>query len=179
MEMRIPTSQNMPFSFGNKPVTTISGLANTNAVRQPSSQSLLGSTPGLGCIMKPPQNLTNIESNADSEDDFPICQASLPNPNAIPLSTNCIPQFGKPGMGIGMQFGQTKSNQMLFSHLKNMRAQVEQVNMMIDSLYQILTQPHVLNEKQVEQIHTQINTMRDSILVNNKSINEIYRIMST
>jgi hypothetical protein len=192
MEMRLPTSQNttqntsqnMPFTFGSTPA-----FGHTRQPSfQPTSQSSFVGTPGLGCIMKPPQNLTNTantantESNADSEDDFPICQASLPNPNAKPLSTNCTPQFGKPGMGglgMGIQFGQTKSNQMLFVHLKNMRAQVEQSNMMIDSLYQILSQPHLLNSIQIEQIHTQINTMRDSIVANNNSINEIYRIMST
>ncbi len=165
--MRLPmphiTSQNMPqnsFTFGNKPVTTMSAF---------------GQTPALGCIMKPPPNPKN---NDDSEDDFPICQASLPNP----LATNCTPQFGKPGMGglgMGMQFGYTKSNQMLFVHLKNMRAQVEQANSMIDSLYQILSQPHILNATQVEQIHIQINTMRNSISSNNNCINEIYRIMSS
>jgi hypothetical protein len=149
--------------------------------------------------MKPPQNLTNLPNqqnqptqqnqpndNNDSEDDFPICQASLPNPlhkqHVNPLSTNCTPQFGKPGiggLGMGIQFGHTKSNQMLFGHLKNMRAQVEQANMMIDSLYQILSQPHLLDATQVDQIHTQINTMRDSIVTNNNSINEIYRIIAT
>jgi hypothetical protein len=60
-----------------------------------------------------------------------------------------------------------------------MRAQVEQANSMIDSLYQILSQPHILNATQVEQIHIQINTMRNSISSNNNCINEIYRIMSS
>ena len=193
MEMRLPTSQNttqntsqnMPFTFGSTPA-----FGHTRQPSfQPTSQSSFVGTPGLGCIMKPPQNLTNQPNQAnqpndnnDSEDDFPICQASLPNPNAKPLSTNCTPQFGKPGMGglgMGIQFGQTKSNQMLFVHLKTMRTQVEQANMMIDTLYQILSQPHLLNAPQIEQIHTQINTMRSSVIANNNSINEIYRIMST
>jgi hypothetical protein len=82
--------------------------------------------------------------------------------------------------GSTIHFGQKiKSNQMIFNHLKNMRAQVEQNNMMIDSFYQILSQPHELNANQLEQIYTQISTLRNNVSDNNNSISEIYKIIST
>ena len=158
----------MPFTFGNGPSKTVASTISGNFA-----------IPAVAPITQP--------TNDDSEDDFPICQAPMINPSVKQFSTQCIQQrpqqqsFCNLGSNLGsnIQYGQTKSNQLLYVHLKNMRAQVEQANMMIDSLYQILSQPHILNATQIEQIYTQINTMRDSILANNKSINEIYQIMST
>jgi hypothetical protein len=197
MQSHMPSMPSMPFTFGNGTSKTMANISGNFG--QSCSQTLF-STP----TTQPTQ-----PTDDDSEDDFPICQAPKINPmstnssqlsQCIPLpkqfaTTHCmqqrLPQSQSQlqsqsqsqsqfcNLGSNIQYGQTKSNQLLYVHLKNMRAQVEQANMMIDSLYQILSQPHILNKTQVEQIYTQINTMRDSILANNNSINEIYHIMST
>jgi len=165
MEMRLPTypvhsaqsaqpTQNRPFTFGGNPT--------------------FGIRPAMGCVMKPhPQVKKNNDS--DSEDDFPVQQAG-------PVVNT--PQFARPG-GMGIQFGgqlggqlgQIKSNQMLYTQLKEMRTQVEQTNKVIDGFYQILSMPNELDANQIEQLYLQIETMRNNIIANNNSINEIYRII--
>ena len=167
MEMRLSSTKSMPFTYGiNNVLTTKSNI------------------PSLGCIQNQAAQVN--QANNDSEDDFPVCQAPLTKPIITPFSTQCMqqqqqqpqPQPQPIKFSQSMQFGQMKSNQMIFNHLKNMRAQVEQNNMMIDSLYQILSQPHELNVKQLEQIYTQISTLRNNVSDNNNSISEIYKIIS-
>jgi hypothetical protein len=155
-------SQNSPFTYG------MSGVNN--------SLTSKSSIPVFGCIMKNPNlinNESNNEINNDSEDDFPVCQAPLTKPNTtqnMPLNfTQCMQR---------QQTQPIKSNQMIFNHLKNMRSQVEHNNMMIDSLYQFLSQPHELNSKQLEQIYIQLNTLRMNVSNNNNSLSEIYKIIS-
>ena len=58
-----------------------------------------------------------------------------------------------------------------------MRTQVEQTNRVIDGFYQILSMPNELTVNQIEQLYSQIETMRNNVIANNIAINEIYRII--
>ena len=177
MQMPHPTHftqsvQNRPFTFGGNPTIgapSTLGSHTTFGNRPTVSQSTFCGTPVMGCIMKPPPQV--IKNDDDSEDDFPVQQSG-------PLvDTSQSTRHGATSMGMGIQFGQIKSNQMLYTQLKEMRTRVEQTNGVIDSFYQILSMPNELTVNQVDQIYIQIEMMRNNNVANNVAINEIFRII--
>ncbi len=162
------STQYRPFTFGGAPTL---GPPSTLGIYLPTSQSTFCGTPAMGCIMKPPPQV--IKKDDDIEDDFPVQQSGP----IVDTTQTTQPRAPSMGMGMGIQFGQIKSNQKLYTQLKEMRAQVEQTNRVIDSFYQILSMPHELTVNQVEQTYIQIEMMRNNIVANNVAINEIYRII--